>query len=99
MMRLIWAPLAVKRLQQAAEFIAADNPWASRRWARGLFDRVGQLSDHPNMGRVVPEVGRMDLREILHGKYRVIYRVGKEAFFVLTVRHCRRLLDLGEVDE
>ncbi len=38
------------------------------------------------------------LREVLDGKYRVIYRIEPEQIVILTVRHSRRLLDVDEFD-
>ena len=49
------------------------------------------------MGRVVPELGLQDLREILVGSYRVIYRVREDEVHVLTVHHGARLLDATKI--
>ena len=47
---------------------------------------------------MVPEKLREDLREVLHGAYRVIYRIDLDRVVILTVRHSRRLLDLRDLD-
>ena len=39
---------------------------------------------------MVPEVGRAEIREVLYGQYRVIYRLEEKRLFILTVRHQRR---------
>lgn len=83
-MRVIWAPLALDR---AAEIARID----------GLVRLAAGLSRTPKRGRIVPEVGRPDLREILYGHYRVIYRLDPKRVVVLTVRHARRAFDAGEV--
>lgn len=62
-----------------------------------LFETVEGLSELPRQGRVVPEVGREDVRELLVGNYRVIYRVEERVVNILTVRQGRRLLDLSEL--
>ena len=89
-MRVIWAPVALDRAEEAALFIAADRPGAAAKWIDGLFDAVGKLSAFPEKGRMVPEVGRSDIREVLYGKYRVVYRLEEKRLFILTVRHQRR---------
>ena len=38
---------------------------------------------------MLPERPRKDLREVIHGAYRVIYRVDPEQVLILTVRHSR----------
>jgi plasmid stabilization system protein ParE len=45
----------------------------------------------------VPEAGRDELRQVLHGKYRLIYRIEPTRLVVLTVRHCRRQWDPAEL--
>jgi plasmid stabilization system protein ParE len=96
-MRVVWSPLAVARVREAAQYIARDNPGAARRWAEGVFERVGQIADFPTSGRIVPELGREDVRELIHGNYRIIYRTEEKAVLVLTVRHGKRLFDPSEV--
>jgi len=89
-MRVIWAPVALDRAEEAARFIAADRPAAAAEWIDGLFDAVAKLSAFPDKGRMVPVVGRADVREVLYGKYRVVYRLEEKRLIVLTVRHQRR---------
>ena len=96
-MKIVWSPLAVARVREVAQYIARDKPGAARNWAEGVFQQVGQLSAFPTSGRVVPELGREDVRELIHGNFRIIYRVEKKAVPVLTVRHGKRLLDPDEV--
>jgi len=78
-------------------FIAEENPSAAAEWARGLFDSVRPLVQFPEMGRVVPEVGRSDIREIMFRGYRVVYRVAPRLVEVLTVRHGKRRFSFREV--
>lgn len=97
-MKVIWSPLALDRVVEQADLIAADKPGASSKWLAEVFALAEGLQHFPELGRVVPELGRRDFREIAHGKYRVIYRLEAEQVTVLTVRHSRRLLDRGELD-
>ena len=96
-MRVIWSPLAISKVQEEAEYIAQDRPVAAERWADGIFEAVRPLAEFPNEGRIVPELGRVEIRELIHGGYRVIYRISRDAILILTVRHGRRLLDLTEI--
>jgi len=72
---------------------------AARRWVRGLFDAVGLLGRFPRRGRLVPEVNRAEIREILYRSHRVIYRLSPRLVEILTVRHGRQLLDEREIEE
>ncbi len=97
-MRIVWSPLAVQRLREATEYIARDKPGAAESWVNGAFEAVGRLAELPHSGRVVPELGRPDIREVIYGIYRIIYRVSPEAILVLTVQHGKQLIDETEVE-
>lgn len=97
-MRVTWSPLAIQRVLEAADFIARDKPGAARDWAESTFEAVERLADLPNSGRVVPEIRRAEIREIIHGPFRIIYRIEDDQVLVLTVRRGRRLLDPSEIE-
>ena len=96
-MKIVWSPLAIERVTEIAEYIARDNPDAATRWVESAFAAVGRLSAFPETGRHVPEIPRADLREILFGNYRIIYRLGRAEVSVLTVRHGKQVLPVDEV--
>jgi len=99
-MKVIWAPRALVRVTEIAEYIAADRPRAASRWVTALFERVATLRHHPRRGRRVPEaINRDNLREVVHGAYRVIYRVEPRRLVVLTVRHGRRQWDAADLED
>jgi plasmid stabilization system protein ParE len=63
-----------------------------------LYDAAKRLNLFPQSGRVVPEVGRQEYREIIYRRsHRVIYRIETSRVLVLTVRNCAQRLDLAEV--
>ena len=45
----------------------------------------------------MPELGRAEVRELIHGGYRIVYRTESETILILTVRHGRRLLDVSDL--
>ena len=98
-MRVVWSPLAIDRVETIARGIAADRPAAAERWVRNVFARVGQLRRYPSSGRMVPEFGREELRQLPRAPYRLIYRIESKRVLVLTVRHGREELDPAEVGD
>lgn len=96
-MKVVWTPLAVERASEIAEHISLDNPTAASKWVEGLFKSVGRIARFPKQGRIVPEVGRSDIRELLYENYRIIYRIESKRVSILTVRHGRRLIDKKEL--
>lgn len=97
-MRVIWAPRAIARVAEIAEYIAADRPAAADRWVERLFAKAATLQRQARRGRKVPELHRDDVRQVRYGKYRIIYRIDPKRVVVLTVRHSRRQWDPGEVE-
>jgi plasmid stabilization system protein ParE len=98
--RVVWSPLAIDRAGEAAANIAREKPGAAAKWVGELFfAAVGTLGRMPKRRRRVPETDRPELRELLFGSYRVIYRIEPKRVSILTVRHARRLLDLAELGE
>ena len=97
-MKVVWSPLALERVEEIADYIAADNVDAARVFLIDIFAAVGRLRSFPQSGRVVPEVNRSDIREIIFKKYRVVYRVARQQVSILTVRHGKQRLPLEEVE-
>ena len=96
-MRIIWAPLAVERAAEIAEYISRDNPTAAKKWIDIVFSKVEQLKSFPESGRIVPEINSKDFRELIYGNYRIIYRVEKTQVSILTIRHGKQILPLDEI--
>jgi len=96
-MNIIWSPLGIDRATEIAEYIARDNPSAAARWVATLFSKVELLNTSPEHGRVVPEVNRLDIRELVYGNYRIIYLIEKNRISILTVRHSKQILPTEEV--
>jgi toxin ParE1/3/4 len=97
-MRVIWSPLAIERAAEAARYIAKDSPAAARRWVDELFETAAGLAQLPDRGRRVPELPRPDLRELLFGSYRIVYRIEARRIAIVTVRHLRRRFDAADVE-
>jgi toxin ParE1/3/4 len=95
---LIWSPLALERVVEIGEYIAEDAPETAAEVVDRIFASVRRLSRYPESGRRVPESERKDLREVIHGNYRIIYRVDSDRLVVLTVRHARQELRADDPD-
>ena len=78
-------------------FIAQDSPAYATVVAGRLFHAVGQLAQFPDSGRVVPEKGLADLRELVRPPYRIVYRRRPELVEVLLV--FRSSLPLPDISE
>jgi plasmid stabilization system protein ParE len=68
-------------------------------FAQRAFDATDRLADFPESGRIVPEINDPSLREIVLGKYRLIYRIRSGDVQILTVHHGARQLRVKELED
>jgi len=93
MAQVRWTPQAAGDLDGVADFIAEDSPHFAGLFVMDVLQAVERLTDFPELGRIVPEVGDRSIRELILGNYRIIYRLRGDAVEGLTVHHGARLLD------
>jgi addiction module RelE/StbE family toxin len=90
MRRLEWTGPAVEDLREIKDYIARD----SRLYADAAVERIilacEDLPRFPKRGRIVPEVGDPNLRELIVQAYRVVYRIKPKRIQILTVLHGAR---------
>ncbi len=89
---LAWTLRAVADVSEVTRHIATDNAEAAERWEENLRQRIERAADWPMSGRVVPEIRRDDLREIIFGRYRLVYQVTTSHVIVVRVLEGHRLL-------
>ena len=97
MKKLFWSEPALDDLQNLFDYIANDSEHYASLFVNGLIDCAERLIDFPQLGRVVPEYKRKDIREILFETYRIIYQLEKDRITIVTVIHGKR--DLLLVDD
>ena len=90
--RIVWTDPALAQLRAILDFIAKDSPTAALKFAEAIMSRVEVLVTSPFSGEVYSRARRRSVREILHGSYRIFYRVRENDMIieVLTVWHAAR---------
>jgi len=96
-MKIIWSPLAIDRASEIAEYIALDKLSAAEKWISTLFSKAEKLASSSKIGRVVPEIGDEQFREMIYGNYRIIYRIEKKQVSILTIRHGKQILPIEDI--
>lgn len=86
-----WTGQAADDLKAIREFIERDSPRYGRLVAERIFEATQRLEVFPLSGRIAPELGRDDVREIILGEYRIVYRVKGETVLLVTVFRSSRL--------
>ena len=70
-------------------------PEVGERLVAEVFSQVERLADHPNSGRIVPEFNVVNLREIIHPPFRIVYRLDGSRVRIVRVWRSERLLKLA----
>ncbi|MEK8021946.1 MAG: type II toxin-antitoxin system RelE/ParE family toxin [Candidatus Parabeggiatoa sp.] len=85
-----WTKPARQDMKQIHDYIARDSKYYAKKVIQEIVDKSQRLNDFPKMGRVVPEVGDENVRELFVYSYRLIYQVSDSVVKVLTVVHNKR---------
>jgi len=92
---ITFAESAVKDLEAIRNWYADQQvPDVGERILREIISQVERLADFPESGRVVPEFGIMNLREIIHSPFRIVYRHDKSRVRIVRVWRSERLLKM-----
>jgi len=88
--RIIWTEIALSDLQQIVDYIAKDSNRYAAAVARQVRDASRSLRRLADRGRIVPELGRSQIREVFVRSYRLVYSVSTENVHILGVIHGAR---------
>ena len=91
MVRINWTFQAKNDLKDIADYISKDSKLYAKRQVLKIRNRTNILKSNIHSGQNVPEIQDEDMREIIEGNYRIIYRVVNETRIdILTVHHSAR---------
>src|SRR5262245_32999910 len=94
--RVIIQPRARLELEQAYRWISEHSPGRGARWLDGIQEAIDSLAIHPERCPLAPEskASRMEVRQLLYGKrrgiYRIVFFIGTDRVHILSVRHGAR---------
>lgn len=95
MKRIAFAESALVDFEDILAWYAEQQvPEVGERLVREIFTKVEQLSDYPEIGRIVPEFEIKTVRELIHPPFRVVYRIDTEKIWIIRVWRSERLLNL-----
>jgi addiction module RelE/StbE family toxin len=93
MVKLVWTKISINDLKEIHDFIAEDSGRYAYITTDKIYSKAQDVSRSPFLGRVVPEINNQNIREIIIGNYRLVYRiVNDEQIDILRVYHSARLL-------
>jgi len=94
-MKIIWTKSAVINLEDIKNYISQDSEFYAVELIEKIFGAVEKLSIFPRLGREVPEIKKENIREIIFGNYRILYRIDTEVLYIIAIIHAAR--DLSRI--
>lgn len=93
MVEINWTFQALDDLDHIAEYIAQNSVGFASAFVKKAFDKPESLKQFPKMGRKVPEIDREEIRELIMGRYRMVYYLKSDVQIdILTVHDSTRPL-------
>jgi len=90
-----FAASAVKDLEAIQNwYVDQQVPDVGEKLLREIISQVERLADFPESGRIVPEFGIVNLREIIFPPFRIVYRLDKNRVRVVRIWRSERLLKM-----
>ena len=91
MVQINWTFQAKDDLKSIAEYISKDSKRYAKFQIVRLKNRTRILKIQIRSGKVVPEMSTENIRELVEGNYRIIYKiVGDNQIDILTIHHSSR---------
>ena len=85
MAQIIWTEPALNDLDDISQYIALSNLAAAKSLVKRIFDKVERLTDHPESGRIPPEIDYLNYREVIVNPCRIFYKIKDGEVYILFV--------------
>lgn len=98
MVQVRWTLIAKEDLQSIYEYIARDSKKYAKIEVIKIKLRTKILKTRPLIGKEIQERNNPDIRELIEGNYRIIYKVLDNSIIdILTIHHSSRDLTRREI--
>jgi len=88
--RVRWTPSALTDLEEIAGYIARDSRYYAAAFVRNVKMFSRSLEIFAERARIVPELGEENIRELLFGDYRIIFRIRENEIQITAIIHQAR---------
>ena len=88
----MFGPRSRADLREVVGYIAraSRSGAVAEAFGKALIERALSLKNFPERGRVVPEVGRAEVREVIYRSYRIVYRISGSSVQIVRFWHAAR---------
>jgi toxin ParE1/3/4 len=93
MAEITWSIAAENDLKNIYDYISVDSEFYADKVVDEIYKSALVLETHIRIGKVVPEFGHQSIRELIEGRYRIIYKIENEhKISIVRIYHSARLL-------
>ena len=85
-----WSSPARADLKLIYDYISKESKFYAQNVVQNMVSKTNLLDDFPKMGRVVPEIGEPNIRELFIYSYRLIYEIVPDGIWILSIVHGKR---------
>lgn len=78
MVKVNWTRQAIEDIYEIREYYRTRSEKYAEKLTDKIFEKADNLDQYPQMGRMVPELERSEIRELIFKNYRIIYHVVSE---------------------
>ena len=90
MVKIRWSLQAAEEFEGICEYLEKNSPQYARLFAFKVTESVDRLKKFPNIGRIVPEIENLNVRELVYKSYRIIYRIKDGTIEIASIFHGSR---------
>ena len=77
-----------------AWYVEQQSPETGQRLIAEIVAKTSQLDSFPKSGRIVPELGLANVRELIYPPFRIVYRLDKDFIWIVRIWRSERLLKM-----
>lgn len=88
--KVIWSHEATTDLESLAEYIARDSAFYAASFIQEIRDASRSLNEFSERGRIIPELGNPNIRELFIREYRLLYSIEESRIVILELIHGER---------
>ena len=85
-----WTNPAKQDLKSIHDYIATDSKLYAKKVSFESVEKTEKLNLFPEIGRIVPEIGDLRIRELIIYSYRLIYEIYPDKIAILALVHGKR---------
>jgi len=94
MVEIRWSPIATDDYESIIRYYEKTAPKFAQNFAKKIIFIIENLFQFPKMGRLVPELENIEIREIIYRNFRIIYRLQENFLEIARIIHGSHILKI-----